>query len=245
MSLALSSSLAIIARRLPGNAEGHGIHVITINERPDVAISDTLLDRLRRVPPATPGHLFDFGFMDPALRPIGRRSFIICGPALTVRCPATDSAAVHKAIELARPGDVIVIDRNGDRKYACWGEMTSIFAQEQGVVATIVDGPSTDIVEIDEMGYLVFSRGVSPITTRSIAPAGEINGLIQCGGVPVAPGDIVLADDNGVLVLPPDRIAEIIDSCEARVRREDVLRRELRAGRSLADLSGVNERLKQ
>lgn len=217
--------------------------MITINERPAATISQELLERLRAVPPATPGHLFDFGFMDPDLRPIGRRGFIVCGPALTVRCPATDSAAVHKAIELAQSGDVIVIDRNGDRKYACWGEMTSIFAQERGVLATIVDGPATDIVEIDEMRYLVFSRGVSPITTRAPAQAGEINGVIQCGGVPISPGDIILADDNGVLVLPPDRIADIIESCEARVRREEFLRRELRAGASLADLSSVNSRI--
>jgi regulator of RNase E activity RraA len=229
--------------RLPENDVGGGATVITIRERPSAAVAPELLERLRAIPPAEAGHLLDFGFMDPALRPIGRKGFLVCGPAVTVRAMAVDSAVVHKAIELAQPGDVLVIDRNGERKHACWGEMTSIFAQERGVAATIIDGPATDIVEIEEMGYLVFSRGVSPITTRGLALSGEINTPIQCGGVPVSPGDIVLADDNGVLILPPDLIPRIIDACEARVQRQLVMRERLRAGVSLADLSGANEKL--
>jgi 4-hydroxy-4-methyl-2-oxoglutarate aldolase len=219
--------------------------LIVIRERPVSEISAELLDRLRVIPPAVIGHLENFGFIDAALRPYGRRGFQMCGPAVTVRTAALDNGVVHKAIELAEPGDVLVIDRNGDRKHACWGEMTSIFAQERGIAMTVIDGPLTDIVEIEEMGYLVFASGIAPITTRSTGQTGEINTVIQCGGVPVAPGDIVLADDNGIVVLPPDHIAAIIDACEERVRREAMMRARLRAGESLPEITGANERIRR
>jgi regulator of RNase E activity RraA len=112
-----------------------------------------------------------------------------------------------------------------------------------GATATIVDGPATDIVEIEEMGYLVFSRGISPITTRSLAMDGEINTVIQCGGVSVAPGDIILADDNGILVLQPDQVAELVAHCEPIAQREPETRRRLRAGESLADMTNAHKKI--
>jgi regulator of RNase E activity RraA len=219
------------------------VAMITVNERVEAGVPGELLERLRSIPPANIGHLLDFGFMDIALRPIGRRNFIVCGPAVTVKAMAIDSTVVHVAIDIAQPGDVLVIDRNGDDKHACWGEMTSLGAHLKGIAATVVDGPATDIVEIEEMGYLVFSRGISPITTRSLAMAGEINTVVQCGGVAVAPGDIILADDNGIVVLPPSIIPEIIDRCEARAQREPVMRQRLHAGEPLSQISGAREKL--
>ena len=217
--------------------------MIVVNDRTPTAVPSELLDRLRRIPPATIGHVLAFGFMDVALRPIGRRGFSVCGPATTVRTMAIDSTVVHKAIDLAEPGDVLVIDRTGDTKHACWGEMTSLAAHVRGLAATVVDGPATDVVEIEEMGYLVFSRGVSPITTRSLAQFGEINTVVQCGGVTVSPGDIVLADDNGVLVLPPHQVAELVEHCEPIAQREPTTRQRLRAGEALAEYSGANRKI--
>lgn len=217
--------------------------MIIINERPTTTVPQELLERLRGIPPATIGHVLDFGFMDIGLRPLGRRKFTICGPAVTVKVMAIDSTVVHKAIDMAQPGDVMVIDRNGDTKHACWGEMTSLAAHVKGVAATIVDGPATDIIEIEEMGYLVFSRGISPITTRSLAMAGEINTVVQCGGVNVAPGDIILADDNGVLVLKPDQVAALVEHCEPIAQREPTTRKRLRSGEPLAELAGANTKI--
>lgn len=217
--------------------------MIIVNERVKTTVSQELLDRLRNIPPATIGHVLDFGFMDIGLRPIGRQKFTICGPAFTVRAMAIDSTVVHKAISMAEPGDVMVIDRNGDRKHACWGEMTSLAAKMRGLAATIVDGPATDVVEIEEMEYLVFSRGISPITTRSLAMSGEINTVVQCGGVSVTPGDIILADDNGILVLQPDQVAELVEHCEPIAQREPQTRQRLRAGESLADMSNAHRKI--
>lgn len=217
--------------------------MIVVNDRPQNRVPTELLDRLRRIPPATIGHVLAFGFMDVALRPIGGRHFTLCGPATTVRTMAIDSTVVHQAIDLAAPGDVLVIDRTGDTKHACWGEMTSLAAKVRGLAATVVDGPATDVVEIEEMEYLVFCRGISPITTRSLAQFGEINTVVQCGGVTVAPGDIILADDNGVLVLPPDQVAELVEHCEPIAQREPTTRQRLRGGEPLAELSGANAKI--
>ena len=216
---------------------------IVVNQRSQSVVPDDLLDRLRGIPPATVGHMWDFGFMQPELRPVGRRSFIVCGPALTVKVMAIDSVVVHNAIDMAEPGDIIVIDRNGDNKHAAWGEMTSLAAKVRGVAATIIDGPATDVVEIEDMGYLVFSRGISPITTKSPGMSGEINTTIQCGGVSVSPGDIILADDNGVLVIPPDQVAEVVERCEPRAQREVEMRRRLLAGEKITDLFGAGKKL--
>ena len=216
---------------------------IVVNPRTEPGVPEDLLQRLRGIPPATVGHMWDFGFMSSDLRPVGKRGFIVCGPVVTVKVMAIDSVVVHSAIDMAEPGDIIVIDRNGDTKHACWGEMTSIAAQERGVAATIIDGPATDIVEIENMEFLVFSRGISPITTRSLAISGEINTTIQCAGVSVSPGDIILADDNGVLVIPPEKVAEVVERCEPRAQREPVTRSRLRAGESLAQVSGAAQKL--
>jgi regulator of RNase E activity RraA len=216
---------------------------VIINERVPDSVPTELLDRLRAIPPATIGHVLAFGFMDTALQPIGRRGFCVCGPATTVRTMAIDSTVVHHAIDMAAPGDVLVIDRTGDTKHACWGEMTSLAAKVRGLAATVVDGPATDVVEIVDMEYLVFARGVSPITTRSLAMFGEINTVVQCGGVPVAPGDIILADDNGVLVLKPDQIAALVEHCEPIAQREPETRRVLGAGESLSVLAKAREKI--
>lgn len=217
--------------------------MIIINERVDPGVPADLLERLRAIPPATIGHVLHFGFMDNALRPTGRRKFTICGPAFTVRAMAVDSSIVHVAIDRAQPGDILVIDRNGDDKHACWGEMTSLAAHVKGLAATIVDGPLTDVIEIEEMGYLVFSRGISPITTRGMGLTGEINTVVQCGGVSVAPGDIILADDNGILALKPEQIPMLVERCEPLAQAEPEKRRRLLSGEPLPDMSSANRKV--
>ncbi len=219
---------------------------VTINPRPASTVTAEQILQLQRIPPATIGHMLDFGFMANDLRPIGReRGFTLCGPAVTIRTSALDSAVVHHAIDIAEPGDVLVIDRNGDQKHACWGELTSLAAKLRGLAGTIIDGPATDIPEIWEMEYLTFCRGVAPITSRSSGTSGEINTLVQCGGVAVSPGDIILADDNGILVVPADRVDEIIKHCGPRVEHEAMIRRRLHAGEKLGVITGASDRLAQ
>ena len=217
---------------------------VTVNPRPASTITAEQIEQLRGIPPATIGHMLDFGFMAGDLRPIGVESgFTLCGPAVTVRTSALDSAVVHHAIDIAEPGDVLVIDRNGDEKHVCWGELTSLAAKLRGLSGTLVDGPATDIPEIWEMEYLTFCRGVAPITSRSTGESGEINTVINCGGVAVSPGDIILADDNGILVIPAGRVEEVISHCGPRVQYEADIRRRLLAGERLGEITGASDRV--
>lgn len=216
--------------------------MVIVNPRVQPDISTDLLAQLRKIPPATIGHVLENEFMDPALRPLTTR-FTFVGPAVTVRCFGTDSAIVHYAVDMAQPGDVVIVDRLGDRRYACWGGGVALAAHSKGLAGAVVDGMLTDRVEIEDMGFHVFGRGLSPVTTRAPGLTGELNVPVRCGGVTVNPGDIILADDDGVLVLAPERVASIVEEFMPRVLREPEMHRALREGASLAERSGAKARI--
>ncbi len=213
-----------------------------VNPRIQPSVSAELLAQLKRIPPATIGHVLDEEFMDPALRPIGSR-FAFCGPAVTVRVFGIDSTILHYAIDEAHAGDVVVVGRLGDRRYACWGGGVALAAHSKGIAGAVVDGVLTDRVEIEDMGFPVFGRGLSPITTRGGGLTGELNTTIRCGGVTVNPGDIILADDDGVLVLAPERVAAIVEQFMPRVLDEPRRHALLRSGTPLAEMSGARARI--
>jgi 4-hydroxy-4-methyl-2-oxoglutarate aldolase len=168
-------------------------------------IDNTLLDLLRKAEPATIGHFMHTGFMDP-----GMRAFFtdirIAGTAVTVRAPGPDATIIHYAIGQARPGDILVIDRCGDMKHASMGGAVAYAARKAGVAGIIVDGMVTDIGELRQYGVPVWARGLSPITVKLMGLGGGFSVPVSCGGVAVTPGDAIFADENGVLVLPPDQI---------------------------------------
>jgi 4-hydroxy-4-methyl-2-oxoglutarate aldolase len=200
---------------------------------------DGIIDLLKRVEPATVGHFRHYGFMDPAIRPVIKKAHIV-GPALTVRTPGADSTIVHKAMGIAEPGDVIVIDRCGDRLHACWGGVVTLAAHLKAVAGGIIDGPATDVDEIAEHGFPLYCRGVSAMTTKLLGFGGEINTVIQCGGVTVHPGDFVIADSNGILVLRPQEAASVAEKALAMQESEEQLIKELKAGKSLSSLTRAN-----
>jgi 4-hydroxy-4-methyl-2-oxoglutarate aldolase len=216
--------------------------VVIINARVQPSISAELIAQLGKIPPATIGHVLESEFMDPELRPLTRK-FSFVGPAVTVRCFGTDSAIVHYAVDMAQPGDVVIVDRLGDRRYACWGGGVALAAHTKGIAGAVVDGMLTDRIEIEEMGFHVFGRGLSPVTTRAPGVTGELNVPVRCGGLIVNPGDIILADDDGVLVLAPERVASIVETFMPRVLREPEMHRALREGASLAERSGAKAKL--
>jgi 4-hydroxy-4-methyl-2-oxoglutarate aldolase len=160
-----------------------------------------------------------------------------------VRCFGTDSAIVHYAVDIAQAGDVIVIDRLGDRRYACWGGGVSLGAHVKGVAGAVVDGVLTDRVEIEDLHFPVFGRGLSPLTTRAPGLTGELNVPVRCGGIIVNPGDIVLADDDGIVVLPPGRVAEIVAICLPREEQGRARQQRMRDGVPLGELSGAHQRI--
>jgi 4-hydroxy-4-methyl-2-oxoglutarate aldolase len=216
--------------------------MIVINPR-QCFLSEELVARYKQIEPATVGHILEFGFCDPGIQPLWRPCSIV-GPAFTIRTTALDSSVVHVAIDMAEPGDVILIDRNGDGKHACWGGMTSLAAKVRGLAGSIVDGCATDFLEIQELAYPVYARSVTALTTKGLAEGGEINTPIHIGGVVVNPGDLVVADSDGILVMTPEIAAEIVDHAEERQKRGAWIQEELKKGAKISELSGSAEKVR-
>ena len=181
------------------------------------------------------GHYTEFGFMSPKIKYICGKKKKISGRAVTVRIPSQESKALHVAVSMAQEGDIIVIDRCGDENHACVGEMVALCANTRKVAGIVVDGPITDYEEIAQIGIPVFATGTSPLTTKFIIDCGEINYDISCGGVPVHPGDYILADKNGVLVLREFEIGELIRTAMADQKEESGDKKRIMAGKTLQE----------
>jgi 4-hydroxy-4-methyl-2-oxoglutarate aldolase len=216
--------------------------MFVINDLPAQIAADQVR-LLEQAEPATIGHFLDFGFVDPAIRAQWQVPRI-AGTAVTVRCAGDDSTIVHYALGQLRPGDVLVIDRAGDRRHAAVGGGVAFAARAAGARGIIIDGVATDIGEIRDYKLPVWSRGLSTVTTKRLFQQGEFCVPISCGGVPVHPGDAILADENGVLVLKP---AEIADAARRAIRMqadEGPRLAEVAKGAKLPELNGTNARLR-
>jgi len=158
--------------------------------------------------------------MDIGIRPLFAATTRLAGPAFTVSCPPGDNLMVHAAIYRAQPGSVIVVDTGGDVDYAVAGGNVLAVAQRRGIAGFVVDGVIRDLAEAREIGFPVFARGVIPI------PGGKSvvtphNQPIRCGGVAVSAGDIVVADEEGVVVVPADRQTEVFAAARAKQAKDD------------------------
>ncbi len=215
-----------------------------IRHDPPPAIDAALLDLLRRAEPATIGHFRHTGFMDPGVRALlsGHR---IAGTAVTVRCPGPDTTMVHYALGKVRRGDVLIIDRVGDTRHAACGGGVAFAAREAGCVGIIIDGPATDIDELREYGVPVWARGLSTVTGKRLFLHGEFCTDISCGGVAVSPGDAVLADENGVLVLKPGEITAAAERAIGMQAAEKKTLARIRAGERMPDINGTNARIEE
>jgi regulator of RNase E activity RraA len=212
---------------------------IAIHPMPEALPAD-LRAALAQVSFPTIGHFLEEGFVDPAIRAMVTPAKIV-GRAVTVRITAPDSVLVHKATEMLEPGDALVIDIGGDARHAPVGEMVALAVQERGGAAIVVDGVCTDIVEIRAMGLPVFARGTSVLTTKLHGlNSGAINAPVACGGVVVQPGDVVLGDDNGVLILPVTVAQAVVGRARESDAREPATRDFLRGGGSLPERTGAN-----
>jgi 4-hydroxy-4-methyl-2-oxoglutarate aldolase len=156
--------------------------------------------------------------MDIGVRPLWAPIRRVAGPAFTVRCPPGDNLMLHAAIYRAEPGSIIVVAA-GDVDYAVAGGNVYAVAQRRGIAAFVVDGVIRDLAEVREMGFPVFARGVIPIpgTKAAVEP---LNGPVRCGGVSVRSGDIVVADEEGVVVIPGARQEQLLLDAEARLATE-------------------------
>ena len=148
--------------------------------------------------------------VSPGIRCLTGEHHRVCGPACTVKVFPGDNLMVHKALDVLEPGDVVVVDAGGSSQNAVLGDLISMKAKHRGAAAFVVDGFVRDLPNIAALDLPVFARGTTPIGPLHRGP-GEINFPICCGGVVVNPGDVIVGDAMGVVVVPQSIARELID----------------------------------
>lgn len=178
------------------------------------------------------------GDLDPGIRPI-QASVTIAGRAVTAACHPGDNLAVHRAVLAAAQGDVLVVAAGG-HVAGYWGEILAVAARHRGVAGLVIDGGCRDTAALRRMGFPVWSAGVSVHGTVK-KTAQSVNEPVVAGGVLVSPGDYVLADDDGVVVVPAGRVAAVLDAAEARRDKEAAGFARLREGATTFDVLGIED----
>ena len=181
------------------------------------------------------------GLLDPGIRPI-QQGGVVAGPAVTVSCAPGDNIMVHAAVEVTRPGDVVVVATTSPSTDGMLGELLATSFLARGCRAAVIDAGARDVAELRRMGFLVWSRAVHAQGTVKDTP-GSVNLPVECGGITVNPGDIVVADDDGVMIVPSLRAGEILQLAEQRLAKEGEKRARLAAGELGMDLDGLRAKL--
>ena len=177
------------------------------------------------------------GFAGPGLRPI-QQGVRLAGPAVTVSCHPGDNLMVHAAVEVCHEGDVLVVTTTAPSTHGMFGELLATSLMARGVRALVIDAGVRDTAELREMRFAVWARHVSCEGTVKASP-GSVNVPVVLGGVLVSPGDVVCADDDGVVVVPGGEADWALDQGRQRVAREDATRARLAAGELGVDIYGL------
>ena len=165
----------------------------------------------------------------------------IVGRAVTIKITAAGmmKSKHHlgvQAIDSSEEGDIIVIDNRGDLNNNCWGEVLSMGAKMKGVSGVVVDGAARDIDMCEEFEFPVYARGTIPITARGRIMQESFNAVIRIGDVQVRPGDIVIADINGVVVVPVEKVDEVLETAEDIFKKEAAMVKDLKNGVSMLEV---------
>ena len=177
------------------------------------------------------------GFAGPDLRPI-QQGTRLAGPAVTVSCHPGDNLMVHAAVEVCEAGDVLVVTTTAPSTHGMFGELLATSLMARGVHALVIDAGVRDTAELRAMGFAVWARHVSCEGTVKASP-GSVNVPVVLGGMVVSPGDVVCADDDGVVVVPAGEAEWALDQARLRVAREDATRARLAAGELGVDIYGL------
>lgn len=181
------------------------------------------------------------GAMEPEIR-AGVPGAAIAGSAITVLCAPGDNWMLHVAIELMEPGDVLVVGTTSRSLDGFFGDILAEFVTQRGGVGAVLDTGARDIRDLREQGFPVWSRAISPQGTVK-ETVGAVNVPIMCGGRLVIPGDVVVADDDGVVLVPRQRAAEVLESSHQRIDKEEAMRAALKQGGKTLDLLGLREKV--
>lgn len=203
------------ATNKPKSAEMHpgpGFRIRNSFDRPDPALSSAFAEFETPDVSDLMNRLYT---MSPGIHNLTGPNLRVLGPACTVKVFPGDNLMVHKALDIARPGDIVVIDAGGSSMNAVLGDIISTKARHRGIAGFVVDGFIRDLPGIVELQFPVFARGTTPVGPLHRGP-GEINYSIQCGGIVVNPGDIITGDMNGVVVIPKEIALNLLERLRAQ-----------------------------
>jgi 4-hydroxy-4-methyl-2-oxoglutarate aldolase len=177
------------------------------------------------------------GALPSAIKPVDP-SMRVCGPAFTVDNPPMDNLVLHHAIYAAEPGDVLVVRVGDHHEAGYWGEIMAVAAQARGLAGLVIDGGVRDSRELAAMAFPTFSRGLC-IKGTTKHGGGALNRPLAIGAVVVEPGDIVLGDADGVVIVPKAEGPDILENAIQRVAKEEDIKRQLRAGKTTMQIYGL------
>lgn len=165
----------------------------------------------------------------------------VCGPAYTVRTMPRDNVLLHRAYAYAKTGDVLIADCSGFYEAGYWGDLMSLGAKTKGINGLVIDACVRDADDIEAMGFAVFSRGLCIQGTTNYGD-GVLNETIVIGGVIIHPGDYVVGDRDGVVIIPKEKAINTIEKAIAREEKEERVREQLRQGKTSLQIYGWDEK---
>ncbi len=180
------------------------------------------------------------GNLPSAIKPIDTK-MKVCGPAYTVKTMPRDNVLLHRAYAYAKAGDVLIADCSGFYEAGYWGDLMSLGAKTKGINGLVIDACVRDADDIEAMGFSVFSRGLC-IQGTSNHGDGSLNESIIIGGVLINPGDFVVGDRDGVVIIPKEKAQETIEKAIAREQKEEWVREQLRLGKTSLQIYGWDEK---
>ena len=192
----------------------------------------------REIPPAIVSDCMNrTHFMAAAIKPL-KPGTVLAGQARTVTSMVGDNGISHAALALVNKGEVLVIDAGGYEDVAVWGSIMTHAAMARDIAGVVIDGAVRDAAEIRELGFACYARANVPSGPHK-GFGGSVNAPIGCAGVAVDPGDLVVGDGDGVVVVRPDQMAGLLDRCRARIAKEEGILAKLDAGEDSYVLQGL------
>jgi 4-hydroxy-4-methyl-2-oxoglutarate aldolase len=217
-------------------------HDVSTTTRVDIERVDaSVVERARNLPTATLHEAGGkIGALPSAIKPVAP-GFKICGTAFTIHSPGGDNLWLHRALVLARPGDVLVVYANSAYGHGYWGEVMTTQAKTRGLNGLVIDGGVRDADLLEQIGFPVFSRGLSIRgTSKDYGAIGWLNAPVRIGNVTVSPGDLIVGDRDGVMAIPRDQAAEVVEKAMQREADEQAICKRLEAGENTMHIYGFH-----